>query len=186
MAMASSATSFGLGMAIATGCFALGSPAWSQTTIPVDVTITPARVDIGEITRVNAGSTAGDRAVAGGGTPVTTTATAGVSAASDNTLTLEACGGVGDLTRVGIENFDRLTRDRESATSASERNRIDRELRAQALRLPGTITEDFSDRQIALGQSAGCDDLVAAVEDLMSEVVDYLGALEDARAGVLW
>ncbi|MEO0855142.1 MAG: hypothetical protein AAFY15_16795, partial [Cyanobacteria bacterium J06648_11] len=146
-----------------------------------------ARVDVGDITRVSATSSAGGGpATGGGGTPAVNTATTAVSAASDNTLTLEACGGVGDLTRVGIETFDRLSRERETATSADDRSRIDRELRAQALRLPGTITEDFSDRQIALGQSAGCDDLAAAVEELMSEVVDYLGALDDARAGVLW
>ncbi|MEO0803293.1 MAG: hypothetical protein AAFY57_13565 [Cyanobacteria bacterium J06642_2] len=190
--------------AIALSCLAVGHlgarPAWSQETIPVDITITPVRVDTGEVTRVTtgagaavtggsvnaAGETGTTEAGAGGAAGAIATTTTAVSTAADNTLTLEACGGVGDVTRTGIENFKKLTQERDSVMSLAERNRIERELQAQALRLPETITEDFSSRELALGQSGGCDDLAASVETLMTQVVDYLGALEDARAGVLW
>lgn len=180
--------------AIAAGCFAAGmglsSPAWGQETIPVDITITPAaRVDAGEVTRAATTNAAGVGAGgdgAGANPPAIATTTAAVSTAADNTLTLEACGGVGDVTRAGVENFEKLTRDREKAASMAERNRLEREIQAQALRLPGTITEDFGSRELALGQSGGCDDLAASVEALMTQVADYLGALEDARTGVLW
>ncbi len=98
----------------------------------------------------------------------------------------EVCAGIGDPLAEGIDNLNRLTAERARATSPAERERLEREIVTQSLQLPDLVTEDFGSRNLALGQSEGCDELIQAVNNLLQEVADYLGALREAKTAILW
>ncbi|NJO85914.1 MAG: hypothetical protein HC818_04255 [Synechococcaceae cyanobacterium RM1_1_27] len=98
----------------------------------------------------------------------------------------EVCGGIGDPLQAGLARFEELTRQRAVATTAAEQDRLDREILEQGLRLPELVTEDLGSRGIARGQSDACDELVDSIAELLQQVADYLGALQDARTALLW
>lgn len=102
------------------------------------------------------------------------------------TFSTEVCAGIGDPLAEGIDNLNRLIAERARATSPAERERLEREIVTQSLRLPDLVTEDFGSRNLTLGQSEACDNLVQLMNNLLQEVADYLGALRKAKTAILW
>jgi len=150
--------------------------AHAQTTVPVPVQVTITAVEPVNIqTAVTNGAT--NSAIS----PVSVTLTT-----LGSTSLAEVCGGLGDPLQAGIDRFAELTQAREQATSAAERQRLEREIIIQGLRLPDLVVEDFGSRGLARGQSPECDELIDSVTDLMEQVSDYLGALQDAKVAALW
>jgi hypothetical protein len=105
---------------------------------------------------------------------------------SVRTFNAEVCGGIGDPLQEGFQRFSELTQARAVATTPAERDRLDRQIFAQGLKLPQLVTEDFASRGIAKGQSEECDNLIESVTELMQQVSDYLGALQDVKTAILW
>jgi hypothetical protein len=118
--------------------------------------------------------------------PVPSAESAPLSIISPPNFSAEICGGIGDPLAEGIDTLSRLTAERERVTNPAEQERLEREIVTQSLRLPDLVTEDFGSRNLAPGQSEACDELIQAVNNLLQEVADYLGALRDAKTAILW
>ncbi len=98
----------------------------------------------------------------------------------------EVCGGLGDPLETGINRFQELTEQRQQVTSEAERERLDRQIVLQGLRLPDLITADLNARTDFSREQPDCEELAANLVNLMEQVADYLGALQDAKTAVLW
>ena len=165
----------GLGWSLALGV-GIGMPAGqAQETVPVPVTVTITTVEPVII----------QTSVSNGATHSAISPTVSLTG-FESVFLAEVCGGLGDPLQAGIDRFAELTQARERATSVAEQQRLEREIVIQGLRLPDLVVEDFGTRGLALGQSAECDELIDSVTDLMEQVSDYLGALQDAKVAALW
>ncbi len=98
----------------------------------------------------------------------------------------EICGGIGNPLQDGIRRFADLTEERQRTSTRTEQERLDRDILAEGLKLPDLVVEEITSRGLTRGQTADCDDLLDGITQLMTEVADYLGALQNARSSVLW
>lgn len=167
----------GLGSLILLGVSLLSTPAIAQQQVPVTVTVTGIQPPASIRNSVPPGSPTNVVNGFGG---------AGFAATSVRTFNAEVCGGLGDPLQAGFDRFAELTQQRARATSEAERDRLDREIVEVGLRLPQLVTDDFGSRDLALGESQECDDLIETVTELMEQVADYLAALQDTKTAILW
>lgn len=167
-------TAVGLGMAyLVSNSWIIPARAQETVPVPVQVTITTVQPPIIQ-TSVSNGATNTASSL-----PLALTTL-------ESTFLAEVCGGLGDPLQAGVDRFAELTRAREEATTDAERLRLEREIVIQGLRLPDLVREDFGNRGLVRGESPECDQLIDSVTQLMEQVADYLGALQDAKTAALW